>query len=209
MNLLTAIKSCHKYAARRQAVADTWLPELQTDFFFLLGLPRLVVTDSLSCNVSDAFTDIAPKIQYACRYALEQNVDFMFVCDDDTYVRPDRLLKSGFEKHDYCGFLRTSGFDATYTQGQFVPYAQGSAYWLSARAMEIVASSKEMQPGVIDDGAVGRALINKVPFTHDHRYDPGPNVTLDCVPHSTNNLISCHKCPPETMRAVHRPWRKL
>jgi hypothetical protein len=203
MNILVAIKSCHKYVDRRKAQAETWLPHLATDYFFILGKPRLVDADSLSCNVSDAFADIAPKIKYACLYALDNKVDFMFVCDDDTYVRPERLLSSGFEKHDYVGHMRTDGLD--YNKG--IPYAQGSAYWLSARAMEIVAQSPIMGPGIIDDGAVGQALIDKVPFTHDWRYKPGPYPTIEELPHPENNVISCHKCLPDLMRTAHKPWK--
>lgn len=153
------------------------------------------------CPVSDDFKDIAPKVRIACRYALDTNVEHMLVCDDDTYARPERLIKSGFEKHDYVGFMRTSGLD--YNRG--VPYAQGSAFWLSARAMERIVTSTVMVPGIIDDGAVGQALVDKVPFVHDHRYWPGPNAEI--VPDKNNNVITTHKCLPDVMRRMHMPWR--
>src|ERR1700741_38971 len=113
MKTLVAIKSCHKHAERRKACLETWLNQLDwSDFFFLIGEPtKNILPDSLMCSVSDAFADIAPKIKCACEYALNENIDFMFVCDDDTYVRPERLLRSQFENHDYVGFMRTSGLD--------------------------------------------------------------------------------------------------
>jgi hypothetical protein len=210
MNLLVAIKSCHRYAARRKAMLETWLPELQwADYLFLLGQPtNVVIPDALLCDVSDAFADIAPKIVAACEYALEQNTEAMFVCDDDTYARPDRLI-AAYEhnyrgKFDYVGFLRTSGLD--YNAG--IPYAQGSAYWLSAYAMEQLVKSPHMRPGVIDDGAVGRALHGKVAFVHDDRYQPGPCPTMDTAPLPSNQFITAHKALPEVMAQLHMPWRK-
>lgn len=201
--LLVAIKSCHKYGARRKAQQETWLTQLDwADYIFLLGQPVTIATpaDTLLCDCSDAFENIAPKIVAACSYALGQNVTNLLVVDDDTYARPERLIKSGFERHDYVGFMRTSGLD--YNGG--VPYAQGHAYWLSEKAMEYVVHSPEMRPGIIDDGAVGRALIDKVSFDHDWRYEPGPHCPR--IPEKNNNIITTHKCLPDVMLRMHRPW---
>lgn len=206
---IVAIKSCIKYEPRRAACLQTWLPELDwADFFFITGNPTPgmggpTITDTLACNVSDEFANIAPKIRCACMYALDNNAEHLFVCDDDTYVRSDRLLQSGFQKHDYVGFLRVGplGYNGD------VPYAQGSAYWLSARAMELIILSPEMREGVIDDGAVGRALVDKVGFVHDWRYEPGP-FWANRRPLPQNNIITTHKCLPDEMPRAHDPWRK-
>lgn len=196
LKVKVAIKSCHAHPDRRQAQRETWLPELDTDFFFVIGGAPTTEEDVLYCQVPDTFSSIAPKIWAACTYALEEGVTNLFVCDDDTYVRPDRLLASDFEKGDYIGFVRTDG----------VPYMQGSAYWLSERAMEHVVLHKElMRPGVIDDGAVGQCLVDRVQFVHDWCYQPGPN-GLENPPLPQNNIITTHKCLPDTMRHVHAPW---
>lgn len=202
--LAVAIKSCHKHSARRAAQLATWIPQLDCDFFFLIdnhtnGNVGPVIADSLACAVSDAFADIAPKVWVACRYGLEQNVDNLFVCDDDTYAVVSRLMKSGFQKHDYVGFVRPYGDVANGN----VPYIQGSAYWLTARAMEQIVLSSEMRPGIIDDGAVGRALYGKVPMTHDARYWPGPTCEGH-IPLPENDLITTHKCLPGIMEACHK-----
>lgn len=200
MRISVAIKSCHQHHARRAAIRETWLPALPTDFFFVLGTPHIVMPDTLSCEVSDKFADIAPKVLCACMAALDNNAEYLFVCDDDTYVRPDRLLGSGYQKHDYCGWVRPSGDIAT----NGLPYIQGSAYWLSARAMEHVVRAGEiiMRPGIIDDGAVGVALYGKVSITHDSRYVPGPDwrTGIACRP----DWITAHKCSPDGMRVLHR-----
>mgnify|MGYP005809744327 CR=1 FL=1 len=202
MKVSIAIKSCHKHGARRTAVIETWLREVDwADAFFLVGSPNVAVPRSLMCDVSDAFADIAPKIGCACTYALQNDVDLLFVCDDDTYVRPDMLKRAADEliwgtSLDYVGFIRTGGLG--YNNG--IPYAQGSAYWLSARAMDFVVNSAAIRPGVIDDGAVGQALIGKVPFTHDWRYKVGPKYD---EAFAYRDWITTHKCLPDAMRRVH------
>lgn len=205
-NIKVAIKSCHAFEDRRRAQLDTWLQNLDNDFFFVVGRRHdgmVVMPDAITADVSDDFENIAPKIIVACKYALEENTDNLFVCDDDTYVVPERLLDSGFANGEYIGFMRTSGLD--YNKG--VPYAQGSAYWLSARSMEWVLRNQHILcNGIIDDGAVGQALIDHVPFTHDWRYNPGP--VPERIPLKGNNLISTHKCLPKSMRFVHEQWRR-
>lgn len=158
----------------------------------------------LACAVSDAFPNIAPKICCGFRYALISNYDFAFVCDDDTYIVPERLLYSRFWQNDYAGYIRVG--DARFNNGR--PYIQGAGYWISARAMEIAVSSSILKSnGVIDDGAVGQALYGRVPFVHDDRFFPGPD-WHDRYPERGNNVITTHKCLPKEMLALHDLWTR-
>lgn len=211
MRFFVAIKSAHKHAARRKAQMDTWLPRLRqfAEWYYLIGQPTApAIPDALMCECDDAFQNIAPKIVAACDYMLQTNSDGMFVMDDDTYAVPERLQAAAVAFYnrglDYVGFLRTSGLD--YNDGK--PYAQGSCYYLSARAAGLVLDSAEMKPGIIDDGAVGRALYQKVAFCHDDRFQPGPYPTMDTAPLPSNSIISSHKALPDVMNQLHTPWRK-
>ena len=191
-----AIKSCHKYAERRQAQLDTWLKHVDADFFFVIGNPRVAVPDALLCDVSDAFTDIAPKVLGAVTYALDNNVTNLVVIDDDTYLCWPRMLASGFQKFDYLGFVRS------YSE---CPYMQGACFSLSARAMErIMKNSFYLRNGVPDDVAVGRALYGEVPFTHEHRFSVGaPYPAPHMWPQKDNDIIAAHKLLPALMRDCH------
>jgi len=210
LKAIVLIKSCHRHAERRSACLDTWLPRLDwADYLFLIGQPTPaqgapVEVNSLACNVSDEFPNIAPKIRCGFLYALESGCDFAFVCDDDTYVVPERLRQSGYWRHDYVGFLRVNGLEYNGNR----PYMQGSAYWISARAMRYAVANPLLQRnGIIDDGAVGQALYGNVPYVHDDRYFVGPEC-LEGVPERTNKIITTHKCLPKQMRAVHDLWRR-
>ena len=186
-----AIKSCAKYADRRLAQENTWLLDCQFPYFY----------QTAPAGASDGFNDIAPKVVQACKYALETNTHRLFICDDDTYVRPERLLTGSWE-NDYVGFVRTGRNGA-------LPYIQGSSFWLSKRAMTAVVRYEDLMiNGVPDDVAVGRVMYAAgIPFTHEHRFGveetyPHP----DRVPLATNRIISCHKCLPDAMYEVHKRW---
>jgi len=196
-----AIKSCHKHADRRQIQLDTCLNNIDVDFFFVIGNPTPgnggpVIMDSLACDVSDAFKDIAPKVLAAVTYSLEQNVTNLVVIDDDTYLCWPRLASSGFQKFDYLGFVRDYDFNV---------YMQGACFTLSERAMErIMKNSHCMTNGIPDDVAVGRCLYGEVPFTHEHRFAVGvPYPESTCWPQKGNDAISAHKMHAAAMRTCH------
>ena len=211
MKIALAIKSCHRYADRRQSQLDTWLKTVDTDFFFLLGdAPTEYnwngVTDALYCRargsfapVSDAFADIAPKVLHAVEYALADNVTNLVVCDDDTFIHWPRMMESGFERFDYLGFVRS------YSD---TPYMQGSCYTLSERAMAaIVKRNWYMKNGVPDDAAVGQCLYGEVPFTHENRFSIGvPYPMLQQMPLPNNSIVASHKMNVPSMKMCHRLW---
>jgi hypothetical protein len=178
---------------------------LPSDFSykFILGGPTSSVLedreDELWFNLSDKFTDIAPKVAAGCRWALDHGFEKIFICDDDTYVVPQRLLEA-VPNADYVGWFRPDGGDP-----YPLPYIQGSAFWLSSKAAKIVAYSREMKNGVPDDVAVGRALYGHVGFYHDGRYEPGP-LYYQRYPRRSNNVITTHKCIGPDMFEMHKFW---
>ena len=197
---VVVIKSCQKYADRRQAQLDTWLPDLKAPYFFVVGdiHPTPHMLDNVfHFPVSDAFPNIAPKLRCGLSLALDYGADSIFVCDDDTYVRPERLVPPD---GDYVGWFRHDG-----GYGYPLPYIQGCAYWLSQRAAIMAVQSGQMVDGVPDDVAVGRALYGKVPFIHDPSYEVGPKP--ERIPLPDNWVVSAHKALPDAMRDIDKQWR--
>ncbi len=107
--------------------------------------------DEIVLPVSDAYEALPLKTRGICRWAAEHQYDWLFTCDDDTYVAPERLFGSGFEQYDYVGRFRgpSGGYPA--------PYCSGFAYWLSRRAMEIVAR-QPLSSDTADDRWLGNVL---------------------------------------------------
>src|SRR5271157_5114842 len=128
--VLVAITSCHMHRAWQSAQRDTWLPELGCDYRFFLGNPVAdAAQDEVFLNCPDDYHSLYHKTQGLVRWALERGYDYLYKCDVDTLVCPKNLLSSGFEQWDYTG-----GRNGHFASG-------GSGYWLSRKAMELVANS--------------------------------------------------------------------
>lgn len=120
--------------------------------------------DECLLPVKDTYEALPSKTRAICRWALEHGYDFAFQCDDDTYVQPERLLSSGFERHDYIGRFRgpSGGYPA--------PYCSGFGYWISKMAMEIVAN-QPLSSDTADDRWIGNALhVAGISGAMDDRY---------------------------------------
>jgi fringe-like protein len=142
------------------------------------------------------------KTEALAKYALDTGYDFVFKCDDDTYVNVERLLASGFESHDYVGNMDEHW---TPTLGKY-QWAQGGAgYWLSRQAMEIVATSG-LHLARAEDFAVGQILAaHGVRPAHDARYIPSVTEEQLASGLLPDDFITLHKIDPAWMRKLHAP----
>ena len=159
MRLLIAVKSCRQDLERgcHQAIRDTWGKDavaLGADVVFFTGdwVPACPVKqDEAILNCKDDYDSLPFKTREICRYAVARSYDYVFLCDTDTFVIPERLLKSGFELYDYYGVIRlevgkTFAYDAVDRQGKHwpldkcYPWASGGiGYFLSKRATYIIS----------------------------------------------------------------------
>lgn len=197
MKLLIAIESCDAHAERHEAQLATWCQPIHfLPPFILAGIftgPRL--------GVPDDYKSLPQKTQAICKTALSEDIDFLLKCDTDTYVHVPRLLSSGFEQYDYSGFV-LSWLET--------PYCAGPAYWLSRKAMQLVAEADLSQfrhPSYPDaeDVTVGLVLASHgITPHHDRRYALQEDVLPD------NDVITSHLSTvhgaysTEKMYAAHR-----
>ena len=162
MRLLIAIKSCRQDLERgcHRAIMDTWGKDaiaLGIDVVFFTGdwtpakplEPGEVI---LACK--DGYDDLPFKTREICRWAVAHSYDFVFLADTDTFIIPERLLKSGFEAYDYYGVIRlepgkTFPYDAIDRQGKHWPIAKcypwasgGIGYFLSGTAVRLVSETE-------------------------------------------------------------------
>lgn len=189
-----------------RAQRETWIQDLdgRADYKFFLGLPESADEDVVSLDMPDGpiwdavrgcghRTPVGQrKTEALARYALENGYDFVFKCDDDTFIRVDHLLAGGFERFDY------SGFTEQHWERDIAWYrwCQGGAgYWLSRKAMALVAEyGLHLVP--IEDYAVGQLLHRHeiMPY-HDARYTPTPDPRRP-------DWITAHQVEPDRMYAL-------
>lgn len=95
VNILIAICSSHIHAIRRAAVRDTWLCRLPAGMqarFFVGNGSQLSEADVVDTTVDDSYAALPAKVQAFFSHALERyDFDYLFKCDEDTYLLPERL----------------------------------------------------------------------------------------------------------------------
>lgn len=160
--------------------------------------------DEVLLRIPDRYIYSGYKLRGLCRWGLEKGFDFIFACVTDTYVAIDRLMSSGFENYDYCGF-------------QSCPQAEalcgGPGTWFSKRATQILVESPVTHWAA--DQWAGRLMSkNGVVLHPDSRYTHR-RMYGEIVPSPSkdNNLISTHiaNAPdvynPEQMVEMHRIYK--
>jgi hypothetical protein len=160
MKLLLAIISCHKHAAYRQAIRETWLPLVpdEVDAKFFCGAGSNPLPDEVFLDCPDSYDSLPSKVQQVTRWA--QDYDFMLKIDNDVVLRPTAFLASGFERYDFVG-RKTNHISST-------PY--GFCYTLSKKAMGLIAAAPLPQ-GNNDEHWVAQTLgTHGIQLHSDDRY---------------------------------------
>lgn len=197
--VLIAICSCHAYSERRRAVRETWLSTnlVGMEAVFFVGmtefeLPTADETDLVVVDTSDDYEHLPEKVVAFFRYALAHHeFDWIFKCDDDTYVVPERLSELTRGDHDLAGneFLESSG------------YASGGAgYLLSRELVKILTNDATLATTGAEDMIISGAAVMagaRGLVTNRLGWD-------GCrIPRRDNDQISTHWLAPDQMRAVH------
>jgi hypothetical protein len=181
VNLLVAVKSCHKDRALgfHDVIRQTWGRGLNVRFF--MGLPveerntfegPHVNSDEKILDCKDDYENLPYKTQAICRWVIERAYNFVFICDTDTFIMPDKLMHSRFEQFDYAGKISRSFNDKFYyaavdRNGKIekhencMPWASGGfGYILSRSGCKIVAEEKPVSWA--EDLSVGQLIMPEV-----------------------------------------------
>jgi hypothetical protein len=198
--ILIGALSGWKYPDRRQRCATTWFPRAHKfgcDAVFLVGIPGIPAPER-DCNFlllpcPDAYDNLPQRTLWFCRWALmQQDWDYLFKCDDDTYVCAERLASYDTQGRAYIG--------AEWEPG--VGYGSGGAgYFMSRQAAAIVAERLTMLTGS-EDLLVGQVLREAgVPFSIEPRLVPyGSDAKR---PKADNDLLTLHGVGADLFLASH------
>ena len=123
MNVLVALETTinPKYAERRRIIESTWATRMPEGYIFKSF-------DGPTLGVDDSYQGLCEKTRAICRYAVQYDYEWLVVCDDDTYVRTERLSPPDCDYGGYVG-----------PENSF--YCAGSFYWLSRKAFSLIAET--------------------------------------------------------------------
>ncbi len=171
MRLLIAVKSCRRDKERgdHQVIRDTWgkhIPENANLLFFMGYVPHYMLeNDEVMVDAPDDYDNLAYKTRAIARWFLDTVYDFVFFCDNDTFIVPERLIRCGFQNYDVAGrfgSLHSLGTTFHYRDPKGVypdchPWPSGGiGYFLSRKAAEIIAHQE--QTLFVEDMQVGQVL---------------------------------------------------
>lgn len=171
------------------AQKSTWAEGLaDCRFFFGRGPVRADARD-VNLDVPDDYGHLCRKMQAIIQWTYDHGYDYLFKCDDDVYVWPERLFRSGFEQHDYVGLKFRDR------------HITGAARWLSRKAMRIVLDNP--LPDVFDEDYWIWTRLTDAGITavHDERYmvhkfgngaDWISNATISAAEYSPDLMCRLH-----------------
>jgi hypothetical protein len=194
--ILVGICSCHGHEEKRDAVRETWLsrpvPGVTAKFF--VGRKRSVSLnepDTVVLDCPDDYDGLPAKVLAFFRDALaSSDFDYLFKCDDDTFVSLQRLSELTHDNPDLVGNyrLRDDGFASG-----------GAGYLLSRKWVEILAADESLPERGPEDVIITQAAL---------RAGAVPTLTgrvcanMDAMPRRDNTMVTCHWCSPADMRMI-------
>lgn len=199
-NLLIAVKSCayDRNRGAHELVREMWGQELMTSDlrFFTAKFTIDLCADEIPVEAPDDYPGLPFKTREIVRWALQAGYDHAFLCDTGSFVMAHHLESYVYETSDYIGYwgvkldpfsyvaqnkargCKTVGIPRCY------PWASGGGYFLSRKAMEIVAVQEPMCWA--EDLNVGQALAEKGILLSDHSHQGFKGYIVDWI-HNENN----------------------
>ena len=203
--MLFGILSCQKYEDKRQGIRETWLNDISQsdDAVFIVGGHSKVerIGDTLLVPAKDDYPSLPEKMYEFWTWAVTQNHEIILKCDDDTYVRIDRLpsLKNG----PYIGHALLS---STKKKQKKLYYAQGGCYRIDAKLLPNIIGHYQPR-GVNEDRKFGlAALIAGVRLQHEPLIQLG--YPGEASPTPDNLFVTGHHISPAKMREIHKGFER-
>jgi hypothetical protein len=197
--ILIGVGSCIGNVANRSVIRETWGRQLpiHTEMLFFVG-EGAEITEEYVVQVParDDYNNTPSKVRAFFRYAIANlKFDYLFKCDENTYVHAGRLTRLLQSKADFVGSK-----DLVYNG-----YASGGAgYLLSRGAVQAVAESP-LPEHKVEDVWVGLSaqragfkLATVAELLMGHLQFPMPE----------NDIITAHSCDAALMRLIDQGIRE-
>lgn len=193
---------------RNDVVRDTWRKEwkhLVTHKFLYTSERKQPLGDELVMDVPEqGYMGVTFMSRAAYRWALDRNYDYVFTAAPDAYPVVPRLLKCGYEQHDWMGHLCAQGH-----------MSGAPGMFLSKKALEAVVT--EAAYPEYEDLWISRVLSFKgftphhdIRFWADHQH--GPHFPYEDQKCWQTGVVSAHlgrgtdNFAPAWMQTCHRSY---
>lgn len=210
MDIICVITS-NNTAHKRTGIANTWFKTVPNNIrkYFVIGVPGTQLylkNEEIRVDADDSYLWVTRKLIKTLEVLSTQDFERAFICDDDTYAHPQRLIEID-QEHQKLG-NQYVGQEIRGANSQFEPYASGGAgYLITKTAIEKALHdrwfwhvSERCDQFDVDqragDQLLGNALRKSgIKVTHDHRFQSQPQLQ----PMPDNNIATCHYMSPEMM----------
>jgi Glycosyltransferase sugar-binding region containing DXD motif/Galactosyltransferase len=199
--LVIGVLTASPFHARRAAVMATWghdaAAHAAIELVFLVGDPaaRMPRREGriLYLPCPDDYNSLPQKVRWFCLWGLAHTrAPWFFKCDDDTYVRVDRLLRA-----TEAGAWRQAVVGCR--DGDGGHFHGGAGYLIARDAALSIAARLGSATGLEDWKARDAAAAGGMWFEHDPRFC----FDKSRMPLPDNDQITCHYCSPVRMRLIH------
>lgn len=209
------VKSCQRFKNRRNACENTWVRDIRkagVSVWFLEGghkENRISATTLYVCS-GDHYTDNSYKLREA--YQAVQDFEFVFVCDDDTFVHPERWLS-----HEPSGDIECRVFypklpqDLRRNHGK--PWVSGGSGWWCSKRLRKWYVEECVENVSWDDIIIARvAQHHRIVMTDRPDLYGGDRYSGFTPPERvlpSNNLITCHHVSPKEMEELYHAGKAI
>jgi hypothetical protein len=174
---------------------ETWMrfPAENVRVVFFSGKKDVDEEDVVVLACPDDYASLPSKVQAFFRYAIEhEQFDYLFKCDDDTYVVQGRLALLVSTKAEVVGDPNVSRWW----------FSGGAGYLMSRPIVELFATAKIPPKGAED------LIFSKVARAHKRKMKADSRLRPDAriYPMESNELITAHRLNPEGMREAHQTY---
>lgn len=202
--ILVGICSHAQGHERRKSIRETWLRHPYDNerikcVFFIGGdrIPDDSRDDIVALGSDDSYEHLPAKCADFYRWALEHNdFDWIFKCDDDTYLAVDRLLSIPDERYDLIGDPSTT------SPARMAP--SGGAGYLLSRKLAGMMLEQPITPTGCEDLIFGRLALD---LGARCKADERLCLHIGKSPRPGNDMVSCHWCSAEEMYLLDRIYR--
>lgn len=196
-NIIVGICSCHGMVDKREAVRTTWLshPADGIECVFFVGgnrAPEGEEGDTVGLDAADGYNELPGKVKSFFRHALEHyEFDWLFKCDDDTYLELGRLASLIDEDYDLIGDALVSLRNSP---------SGGAGYLLKRSMVEKLVDAPGFAECGAEDVIVGE-LVGKL----GGRLKSTKRLYMSNVyyPEMDNDMVTAHWCSPSIMQAIY------